>query len=130
MKMNQRLYRIILPVNNIDEAENFYSDILDQKGIRVSPGRHYFNLGGTVLACYDPKTEGDEYGDGWKFHENQYIYIAVDDLQNVFDKMKDSDCKYVGAIEKMPWGETLFYANDPFENPICFVDEKTIFIGE
>jgi len=43
--MNGRLYRIILPVNNIDKAENFYSEILDQKGIRVSPGRHYFNLG-------------------------------------------------------------------------------------
>ncbi len=128
--MNQRLYRIILPVNNIDKAENFYSEILDQKGIRVSPGRHYFNLGGTVLACYDPKTDGDEYGDGWKFHKNQYIYIAVDDLQNVYEKMKHSDCKYVGEIEEMPWGETLFYANDPFENPICFVDEKTIFTGE
>ena len=128
--MKQRLYRIILPVNNIDKAENFYSEILDQKGIRVSPGRHYFNLGGTVLACYDPKMDGDEYGDGWKFHKNQYIYIAVDDLQNVYEKIKHTDCKYVGEIGRMPWGETLFYANDPFENPICFVDEKTIFTGE
>jgi len=72
----------------------------------------------------------DEYGDGWKFHKNQYIYIAVDNLQNVYKKMKHSDCKYVGEIGKMPWGETLFYANDPFDNPICFVDEKTIFTGE
>ena len=58
--MKQRLYRIILPVKNIDKAENFYSRILNQKGIRVSPGRHYFNLGGTILACYDPKADGDE----------------------------------------------------------------------
>ena len=128
--MKQRLYRIILPVNNIDKAENFYSRILNQKGMRVSPGRHYFNLSGTILACYDPKADGDEYGDGWKFHENQYIYIAVADIQSIYAKIKNSDCKYVGEIEKMPWGETLFYANDPFENPICFVDEKTIFTGE
>lgn len=128
--MKQRLYRIILPVKNIDKAENFYSRILNQKGIRVSPGRHYFNLGGTILACYDPKADGDEYGQGWKFHENQYIYIAVADIQSVNAKMKKLDCKFVGEIEKMPWGETLFYANDPFENPICFVDEKTIFTGE
>jgi len=128
--MNQRLYRIILPVNNIDKAVKFYSEILDQKGIRVSPGRHYFNLGGTVLACYDPKKDGDEFGDGWKFHKNQYMYIAVDNLQYVHEKMKYSDCKFVGEIGNMPWGETLFYANDPFDNPICFVDEKTIFIGE
>ena len=128
--MNQRLYRIILPVDNIDIAENFYSQILNQKGMRVSPGRHYFNLEGTILACYDPKADGDEYGDGWRFHKNQYIYIAVADIQNVFDKIKNSDCKYVGEISEMPWGETLFYSNDPFGNPICFVDEKTIFTGE
>lgn len=127
--MNQKLYRIILPVNDINKAENFYSNILGQPGIRVSTGRHYFNLGGTVLACYDPIGDGDEYGEGWKFHENQYIYIAVGDLQKVFKKMRNSDCKYVGEVEKMPWGETLFYAKDPFENPICFVDENTIFTG-
>ena len=43
--------------------------------------------------------------------------------------MKKFDCKFLGEIEKMPWGETLFYANDPFGNPICLVDEKTIFTG-
>ncbi|MEP4094091.1 VOC family protein [Reichenbachiella sp.] len=128
--MNQRLYRIILPVNDIEKAEDFYSQILEQKGIRVSAGRHYFNLGGTVLACYDPVADGDECGEGWKFHENQYIYIAVENIQKVFDKMKDLDCKSLGEIEQMPWGKTLFYANDPFENPICFVDEKTIFTGQ
>ncbi len=128
--MNQRLYRIIVPVDNIDKAENFYSKIFNQKGMRVSPGRHYFNLDGTILACYDPNADGDDYGDGWRFHKNQYIYIAIEDIQSIFDKMKNSDCKYVGEIEKMPWGETLFYANDPFGNPICFVDEKTIFTGE
>ncbi len=26
-------------------------------------------------------------------------------------------------------GERLFYARDPFDNPICFVDEKTVFTG-
>ena len=29
----------------------------------------------------------------------------------------------------MPWGERLFYANDIFNNPISFVDVRTIFKG-
>ncbi len=128
--MNSRLYRIILPVTDIEKAETFYSNVLQKSGERVSPGRHYFNLGGVILACYDPKADGDENTTGWSFHENQYIYIAVNNLEEASEKVKDSGCKYAGEIEEMPWGETLFYANDPFGNPICFVDERTIFVGE
>jgi len=50
-------------------------------------------------------------------------------LKSVREKAKESECLFVGEIEEMPWGETLFYANDPFGNPICFVDEKTVFAG-
>ncbi len=39
-----KLYRVILPVGNIDEAENFYSAVLGISGQRISPGRHYFDL--------------------------------------------------------------------------------------
>jgi len=28
-----------------------------------------------------------------------------------------------------PWGERSFYAVDPFGNPLCFVDQKTLFTG-
>ena len=127
--MKAKLYRIILPVSDINIAEEFYSKILDQQGERVSPGRHYFSIGGTILACYDPKSDGDVQSN-WKFHENQYIYIAVPDLVEIRNKMKTLECKFLGEIEEMPWGETLFYANDPFGNPICFVDEKTVFTGK
>ncbi len=126
--MQPKLYRIIFPVEDIEKATEFYSNVLNQKGMRVSPGRHYFNIGGTILACYDPKADGDEQGN-WKFHENQYIYISVTDLEAVRNSMKKLHCKSLGKIEKMPWGETLFYANDPFGNPICFVDNKTVFTG-
>ncbi len=126
--MEAKLYRIIFPVNDINKAEKFYSKILKQKGTRVSPGRHYFNLGGTILACYDPIADGDEKGN-WEFHKNQYIYISVPDLENIKAEMENLNYKSIGVIEKMPWGERLLYANDPFGNPICFVDEKTVFTG-
>jgi len=126
--MEAKLYRIIFPVNDINKAEKFYSEILKQKGTRVSPGRHYFNLGGTILACYDPTADGDEKGN-WEFHKNQYIYISVPDLENIKAEMENLDYKSIGVIKKMPWGERLLYVNDPFGNPICFVDEKTVFMG-
>jgi hypothetical protein len=29
-----------------------------------------------------------------------------------------------------PWGEKSFYAEDPWGNGLCFVDEKTLFTGK
>ena len=127
--MNFNLYRIIIPVPDIDKAEAFYKEVLDQPGVRVSNGRHYFNLNGTILALYDPIADGDNPGT-WNFHENQYIYIAVDDLAQIHSKMVKLKCENLGEIEEMPWGETLFYTNDPFGTPLCFVDASTIFTGD
>lgn len=126
-----KLYRVILPVGNIDEAEKFYSSILQQHGVRVSPGRHYFDLEGTILACYDPKADGDDDRPDWRLHFNQYIYIAVDDLQAVFEAARRSNPEQIDdGITLMPWGERLFYLRDPWRNPVCFVDRTTVFLGE
>lgn len=125
-----KLYRIIFPVNDINKAAEFYSEVFKQAGERVSPGRHYFDLEGTILAVYDPIADGDEISTKWAFHENQYIYIAVDDLESVHERIECSKGANIETgIEKMPWGERLFYARDPFNNPICFVDRKTVFVG-
>lgn len=127
--MTPRLYRVILPVRDIEKARNFYAHVLDMPGERVSPGRHYFNLGGTILAVYDPTSDGDPIGEGWKHHENQYLYIAVADLEAAYARARAVGATILGDIESMPWGERLFYARDPFQNPICFVDDQTLFMG-
>ena len=128
--MNVRLYRVILPVGDIGIAAGFYGTLLSSPGERVSPGRHYFNCGGTILACYDPVADGDALGDGWRHHANQYCYFSVSDLEDIFETATFLPCKSIdAAIAEMPWGERLFYANDPFGNPICFVDEQTLFRG-
>ena len=28
-----------------------------------------------------------------------------------------------------PWGERSFYAEDPWGNPPCFVEERTVYTG-
>lgn len=125
-----RLYRIILPVGDIESAVVFYTHVLEEVGERVSPGRHYFNCEGMILACYDPVADGDELGDGWNPHVEQYIYFAVSDLQATVGRIESAGGTIVeGGIQEMPWGERMFWASDPFGNPISFVDDTTTFTG-
>lgn len=131
-----KLYRVILPVDNIARAAEFYGAILDQEGQRVSPGRHYFDCEGCVLACYDPVADGDGY-DATPIPEP--VYLAVDDLDDTFRRAKAAgavfstdaipDVGRLGEIERRPWGERSFYATDPFGNPFCIVSRDSVFTG-
>lgn len=126
-----KLYRIILPVTDIDLAARFYAQLLDIPGQRISPGRHYFDCGGTILACYDPVADGDGMQGGWKHHPFEYVYFAVADLERVHEHARQAGCSQLDdEIKRMPWGERMFYARDPFGNGISFVDEKTLFTGK
>jgi len=124
-----RLYRIILPVPDIERAAAFYGAVLGTPGRRVSPGRHYFGCGGTILACFDPVADGDGGQDGWQFHPLQYLYFAVPDLEAALAGVRTAGGEIDAGIETMPWGERLFYARDPFGSRICFVDQRTLFAG-
>ena len=123
--MPPRLYRVILPVSDIDRAAEFYGRLLDLKGERVSNGRYYFDCGGTVLACVDPA------GEGLEFRPNlDHVYFAVPELEAVFERAKEAGCSWLEErIATRPWDERSFYARDPFGNPICIVDESTVFTG-
>ena len=124
-----RLYRVILPVSDIEAATAFYAQVLQTPGERVSTGRHYFNCGGVILACYDPIADGDDRGPGWLHHENQYFYFAVSELEAVRARVQQAGGCNVTAIETMPWGERMFYAEDPLGGRISFVDDSTLFTG-
>lgn len=125
-----KLYRIILPVRDIEKASAFYGHIFNLSGKRVSSGRHYFDLEGTILAVYDPIADGDDAGKEWVFHEHQFIYISTTNLEAVHEKFLESDSEYVEEnIKTRPWGERSFYVHDPFGNLLCFVDKNTVFTG-
>jgi predicted enzyme related to lactoylglutathione lyase len=123
------LYRVIQPVRDIEAAVRFYSRVLRIHGERVSPGRHYFSCGHTILACYDPAADGDAIGNGWLHHGSQYIYFATTELEAALVSVRDAGGEIDAPIQTMPWGERMFYAKDPFGNPISFVDERTVFRG-
>jgi predicted enzyme related to lactoylglutathione lyase len=135
MTSSIRLFRVIMPVNNIDEAAKFYSALFDQPGFRVSPGRHYFDCGGVILAVYDAKADGDAEG---VRSNGEHVYFAVADLEAAFARAErvgglssatgDGELP-MGRIARRPWGERSFYLHDPAGNPLCFVDEQSIFRG-
>ena len=35
----------------------------------------------------------------------------------------------MGKIARRPWGEVSFYLHDPSGNPLCFVDEQSVYRG-
>lgn len=131
--MIARLFRIIVPVADIEAAVRFYAAILGSPGTRVSPNRHYFNCGGVILACVDPSGEG---GDELFRPNPEHIYFAVDNL-DAFHRAcaaagGDLTTPSVhgeprGVIATRPWGERSSYCNDPFGNQLCFVDQTTLF---
>ncbi len=133
--MQPTLFRVILPVSDIKQAAKFYGQLLDQAGMRVSEGRHYFNCGATILACFDPRADGDNQTAS---PNPDHIYFAVDDIEKTWTACKSAGATMqsgdihgtpAGEIHTRPWGEKSFYVIDPFGNKICFVDRTTTFTG-
>jgi len=127
MSSAPQLFRVILPVSDIERAVRFYSALFGTPGERVSPGRHYFACGATILACYDPRADGDERD---ARPNPEHVYFAVEELEALHARCRAAGCLELdAAIDTRPWGERSFYARDPFGNPICFVAQGTLFTG-
>jgi predicted enzyme related to lactoylglutathione lyase len=135
MTASIRLFRVIMPVTNIETATGFYRALFEQPGFRVSNGRHYFECGGVILAVYDAMADGDREP---VRNNAEHVYFAVPDLEVVFaraartgglsNETGDGGLP-MGQIARRPWGERSFYMHDPSGNPICFVDAQSIFKG-
>jgi catechol 2,3-dioxygenase-like lactoylglutathione lyase family enzyme len=130
-----RLYRVIVPVADLEPAVQFYSTLFARPGARISPGRHYFPCGEVTLAVYSPRADGDARDPRPNF---DHVYFAVDDLDEIYRRAQQlgglsterGDGRLpMGEIATRPWGERSFYTRDPFGNPLCFVDASTLFTG-
>jgi catechol 2,3-dioxygenase-like lactoylglutathione lyase family enzyme len=123
-----RLFRINLQVGDIARAASFYADLLGVEG-RTSPdGRAYFDTGGVTLQVMQvPKPHPAP----------RALHFAVVDLDAVhiraaaLESLADYEIRGVsaGAPATRPWGERSFYCDDPWGNPLCFVEEGTLFAG-
>jgi catechol 2,3-dioxygenase-like lactoylglutathione lyase family enzyme len=134
--MGASLFRVILPVSDIARAAEFYSVVLGTAGTRVSGGRHYFDCGGVILACFSPAEDGDSFP---ARPNPDHLYFSVDDLEATFAACSKAGATFTegdvhgdpaGQIATRPWGERSFYIKDPFGNPICLVDSRTVYTGQ
>jgi catechol 2,3-dioxygenase-like lactoylglutathione lyase family enzyme len=130
-----RLYRVIMPVADLEPAQQFYAALFAQPGARVSPGRHYFTCGDVTLAVYSAAADGDALTPRPNV---EHVYFAVDDLDAVYRRAEQLGGLStetgdrglpMGRVATRPWGERSFYMRDPFGNPLCFVDASTLFTG-
>jgi len=131
--MADKLFRIILQVDDLDKAAAFYAKLLGDPGRRIPrASRHYIDCGPIILALVDVAAGGEAAKP-----LPDYIYFAVSDLDAVFARAKELDClssedvhgASAGEMVVRPWGERSFYVNDPWGNGLCFVDDQTLFTG-
>jgi DivIVA domain-containing protein len=122
------LFRVVLPVGNIEEATRFYGQVLEVGGQRVSPGRHYFDCGGVILVCFDCRADGD--ADRPQRPNPDHLYFSLTNLDDGFERVTAAGPSWIEEeIRTRPWGERSFYCGDPWGNPLCFVEQSTTFTG-
>ena len=131
-----RIFRVLIPAKDLETSRRFYGALLGVRGRRVAPGRVYFDAGGVIVGVLDfSGADASEFSP-----PTEALYFATHELDAVFRRAEALGClsseiihndpdSPAGEIVVRPWGERSFYAKDPSGNPLCFVDETTLFTG-
>lgn len=122
------LFRLNIEVGDIDRAASFYAELLGVEGRPQMGARCYFSAGAVTLQVVEAEPP---------HRAAKALYFAVGDLDAVHRRAASLGClsgdKVHGAPAGepvvRPWGERSFYADDPWGNPLCFVEAGTIYRG-
>ncbi|HSE20356.1 MAG TPA: VOC family protein [Pyrinomonadaceae bacterium] len=125
------LFRLNIEVGDLDHAAEFYGRLFGLEGRKQAGSRCYFNCGGVTLQVVDVSAVGKPHPAA------KALYFLVKDLDAVFERAKALGCLSSddvhgvsgGSISVRPWGERSFYAEDKWRNPLCFVEEGTVYPG-
>ena len=104
---------------------------LNIEGRKQAGSRCYFTCGAVTLQVVDVSSAGEPHPAA------KALYFTVKDLDAIFARAKSLGClskedvhgESGGKISVRPWGERSFYAQDPWNNPMCFVEAGTIYPG-
>jgi predicted enzyme related to lactoylglutathione lyase len=126
-----RFFRLNIEVGNLDEAAEFYGKLLGVAGRKQAGSRCYFTCGAVTLQVVDTSAAGTPHPAA------KALYFTVEDLDAIFARAKALRCLSQedvhgapgGGIVVRPWGERSFYAEDRWQNPLCFVEAGTIYPG-
>jgi extradiol dioxygenase family protein len=128
--MAARMFRLVLHVGDLAQATDIYSKLLGTPGRSVGGGRVYFDTGSTILALL-------VNAEGAPRPVPEYVYFAVENLDDVHRVASELGVlagdevhgEPAGEIRVRPWRERSFYARDPWDNGLCFIDATTLFTG-
>jgi len=123
-----QFFRLNIEVGNLDEAIDFYSKLLEIQGRKQPGSRVYYECGAVTLQVVQVKEPHTAA---------KALYFTVKDLETIFERAKELGCLSAetvhdapgGGIVVRPWGERSFYGEDPWGNPLCFVEEGTVYRG-
>jgi predicted enzyme related to lactoylglutathione lyase len=126
-----QFFRLNVEVGILDAAVAFYTKLLNVQGRRQAGSRCYFECGPVTLSVIDVSSQGPPHTAA------KALYFTVKDLDAAFERAKALGCLSRenvhdapgGGIVVRPWGERSFYAEDPWHNPLCFVEEGTVYGG-
>ena len=126
-----QFFRLNIEVANLDAAIKFYTTLLDIQGRKQPGARVYFEAGPVTLQVVDVSSVGKPHPAA------KTLYFTVKDLDAAFARAQALGCLSResvhdapgGGIVVRPWGERSFYAEDPWSNPLCFVEEGTVYTG-
>ena len=127
-----QFFRLNVEVGDLDKAVAFYTDLLGIQGRKQAGSRCYFNCGPVILSVLDVSAGGSK-----PYPAAKALYFTVKDLESAFERAKALGCLSResvhdapgGGIVVRPWGERSFYTLDPWKNPLCFVEEGTVYAG-
>ena len=123
-----QFFRLNIEVGNLDQAIDFYSKLLGIQGRKQPGSRVYYECGAVTLQVVQVQ----------KPHSAaKALYFTVKDLEAIFERAKELGSLSAetvhdapgGGIVVRPWGERSFYSEDPWGNPLCFVEEGTVYTG-
>jgi predicted enzyme related to lactoylglutathione lyase len=126
-----QFFRLNVEVGGLDAAITFYTNLLGIQGRKQAGSRCYFNCGPVTLQVLDVSSVREPHPAA------KALYFTVNDLEAVFQRAVALKClsrEHVhdapgGGIVVRPWGERSFYVEDPWKNPLCFVEEGTVYAG-
>ncbi len=126
-----RLFRLNIEVGDLKSAVSFYTKLLGVEGRKQAGSRCYFDCGPVTLQVLDVSSVSQPHPAA------KALYFTVNDLEAVYERARALHCLSRedvhdapgGGIVVRPWGERSFYVEDPWKNPLCFVEEGTVYAG-
>jgi catechol 2,3-dioxygenase-like lactoylglutathione lyase family enzyme len=123
-----QLFRLNIEVGDLGAAQKFYESLLGAPGRGQAGGRFYINAGPVTFQVVQTPSP---------HKAAKALYFTVTDLDAIHTRAAalqslSADMVHglkAGEISVKPWGERSFYANDPWGNPLCFVEAGTVYAG-